>query len=60
MSIVDIFSKEDRVGIKISSLYEILKGCTQRDMLMRAVKCRVPHKYIEMIMKSDEQEENKL
>ena len=46
MGIVDVFSKEDRIEVKFSDFYELVKGCTQRDMLMNSVKTRTPYEHI--------------
>ena len=46
MGIVDVFSKEDRIEVKFSDFYELVKGCTQRDMLMNVVKTRTPYEHI--------------
>ena len=50
MGLADAFGAEDRVEVKFSDFYNMMKGCTQRDLLMNAVKARVPHKYIESMM----------
>ena len=50
MGLVDAFSAEDRVNVKFSQFYDLIKGCTQREMLMNAVKTRVPYEYIENMM----------
>lgn len=50
MGLVDAFSAEDRVDVKFSQFYDLMKGCTQREMLMNAVKTRVPYEYIENMM----------
>lgn len=46
MGIMDAFNAEDRVSVKFSDFYMLMKGCTERDMLTNAVKARVPHEYI--------------
>ena len=50
MGLADAFGKEDRVDVKFSEFYELVKGCTQRDMLVNAAKTEVPHAYIMAIM----------
>lgn len=50
MGLVDTFSKEDRVEVKFSDFYNLVKGCTQRDTLMNGIKCDVPHKYLREMM----------
>lgn len=46
MGLADAFGAEDRVQVKFSTFYELVKGCTQRDQLMNAINCNVPHRYI--------------
>lgn len=62
MGLADCFSAEDRVQVKFSTFYELVKGCTQRDQIMNAVNCNVPHRYIrEMVTgKSEEPEKREL
>lgn len=50
MGLVDIFTAEDRMNVTFSQFYDLIKGCTQREMMMNAVKTRVPHEYIEKMM----------
>lgn len=62
MGLVDTFAAEDRVNVKFSQFYDLMKGCTQREMPMNAVRTRVPYKYIENIMTgklADSQKEDK-
>lgn len=63
MGFADAFSAEDRVPVKFSDFYNMMKGCTARELLTNAVKARVPHKYIEAMMtgempKKEETHEN--
>lgn len=46
MGLADAFGKEDRVEIKTSELFEILKVGARSDLVMNAVNCNVPHRYI--------------
>ena len=59
MGLADAFGAEDRVQVKFSDFYELVKGCTQRDQMLNAINCNVPHRYIrEMVTgKSEEPEE---
>lgn len=50
MGLADNFSKEDRVAVKFSDFYNLVKGSTQRDQMLNAVKCNVPHRYIREMM----------
>lgn len=46
MGLVDVFGKEDRVEIKTAELFEILKAGARSELIMNAVNCNVPHRYI--------------
>lgn len=62
MGLADAFGAEDRVQVKFSTFYELVKGCTQRDQLMNAINCNVPHRYIREMAtgKSEEPEKREL
>lgn len=49
-TIADLFAKEDRTEITFSALYGVLKGVAtaeaKAELLMNAVNCEVPHKFI--------------
>ena len=59
MGLADAFGAEDRVQVKFSDL---VRGCTQRDQMLNAINCNVPHRYIrEMVTgKSEEPEKREL
>ena len=60
MGLVDAFSAEDRIQVKFSDFYELVKGCTQRDQMLNAINCNVPHRYIrEMVTGKSEEPENR-
>lgn len=46
MGIVDAFSREDRVEVKFSNFYGLMKQAAQYEIAMNAVNCDVPHAYI--------------
>lgn len=46
MGLADIFGKDDRIEIKMIELYEILRTGAKVELLMNAVNCDVPHRYI--------------
>lgn len=62
MGLVDAFSAEDRIQVKFSDFFELVRGCTQRDQTLNAINCNVPHRYIrEMVTgKSEEPEKREL
>lgn len=47
MTLADAFGSEDRVPVKFSEFYDLMKGCAERELLTNAVKARVPHECIE-------------
>lgn len=46
MGLADTFGAEDRVQVKFTDFYNLVKGCAQADLLRNAVDCNVPHRYI--------------
>lgn len=61
MGMMDAFTAEDRIQIKVSSLYSMLKEGAKAELIINAVKCRVPYDYIMQMAtgKSDELAEYK-
>lgn len=50
MGIVDVFSSDGTVELKYGEFYKILKETTKADLLMNAVECEVPYRYIREMM----------
>ena len=46
MGMADAFEKEDRVPVKMSTFYAMMKEVVKAEFLMNAVICKVPHEYI--------------
>ena len=46
MGIMDAFNAEDRVQVKVSQLYVMLREAAKCELLMNAVNCNVPHSCI--------------
>lgn len=46
MGIIDAFKEEDRVPVKFDNFYRMIKESTKAELLMNAVNCNVPHRYI--------------
>lgn len=46
MGIMDAFEREDRTQITFSAFYKMMKEVTKGELLMNAVNCDVPHRYI--------------
>lgn len=46
MGLADAFGKEDRVNVTFSDFYRLVKESSKAELIMNAVNCNVPHKYI--------------
>lgn len=46
MGIMDAFKEEDRTQITFSAFYRMMKEVATGELLMNAVNCDVPHRYI--------------
>lgn len=45
-TILDAFAKEDRVELTFSDFYRIMRESTKSELVMNAINCNVPHRYI--------------
>ncbi len=50
MGLVDAFGAEDRVQVKFSDFYKLMKQAAQYEIAMNAIGCDVPHRYIREMM----------
>lgn len=50
MGIIDAFSAEDRVSVKFSDFYAMIQQAAKAEIIMNAVRCNVPHRYIRETM----------
>lgn len=50
MSLVDAFGREDRNEVKFSQFFALVKQAAQYEILMNAVNCDVPHRFIKETM----------
>lgn len=46
MGFADMFSAEDRVTVKFSDFYELVKGCTEREVATNGLRYHIPHSHI--------------
>lgn len=46
MGLADIISAEDRVSVKFSDFYTLVKGCAEREVISNGLKYRIPHAHI--------------
>lgn len=56
MSLVDAFAKEDRTEVKFSQFFALVKQAAQYEILMNAVNCDVPHRFIRETMSGKKEE----
>ena len=50
MGIMEAFSKEGRTEVTFSTFYSLVKEAAKAELMMNAVKCDVPHRYIRETM----------
>lgn len=46
MGLADAFGKEDRVSVTFTDFYRLMKASAQSELMMNAVNCNVPHRFI--------------
>lgn len=46
MGILNAFAAEDRVDVKFSTFYELVKGCAEREFITNGLKHKIPHAHI--------------
>lgn len=57
MGIMDAFKPEDRTEITYSNFYNLIKQAAQYEIVMNAVNCNMPHRYIREAMTGEKEEE---
>lgn len=57
MGIMDAFKPKDRTEITYSIFYSLIKQAAQYEVVMNAVNCNVPHRYIRETMTGKKEEE---
>lgn len=58
MGIMDALEKEDRIEVKFSTLYSLMKQSAKSELLMNAVNCNVPHRHIREMATGEREEIN--
>lgn len=58
MSLIDAFSKEDRVPVTFTTFFNLVKRAAKYETVMNGVKCDVPHKYIRELETGEKEPEN--
>lgn len=56
MGLADAFGKEDRVEVTFSDFYKLMKASAQSELMMNAVNCNVPHRFIRETMTGKSEE----
>lgn len=46
MGILDAFAAEERVDVKFSTFYELVRGCAEREFITNGLKYKIPHAHI--------------
>lgn len=60
MGLADAFSAEDRVQVKFSDFYNLMLEATRAELMMNAINCDVPHRYIRETMTGKSEKEPKI
>ena len=58
MGLLDVINKEDRIEVTFSTFYRLVRESAKCELIVNAVDCDVPHRYIRE-MCSGESEEQK-
>ena len=56
MGLVDAFTKEDRVEVKYSDFYALVRAGAERDIIANGIKNKIPHKYIAQMIGEEHNE----
>ena len=57
MGLADLFSSEDRVGVKFSDFYNLIKESTKAELLTNGINCETPHAYMREMMTGKREED---
>ena len=57
MGILDTFAPEDKVPVKFSDFYELMRESTKAEIMMNAINCDVPHRFIREMMTGESERE---
>lgn len=50
MGILDAINKEDRVEVRYSDFYSLIRGCAERDIMVNGLKHRIPYAHMEAML----------
>lgn len=56
MGLADALGKDDRVEVKFSDFYTLVKAASKSELMMNAVNCNVPHRFIRETMTGKSEE----
>lgn len=57
MGIIDQFTAEERVELKVSQLMDIMRYAARADVIYNGVKTNVPNKYLRACISGEEEKE---
>lgn len=58
MGLLDAFTPEDKVPVKFSDFYELMRESAKAEIMMNAVNCDVPHRFIREMMTGESEKED--
>lgn len=56
MGVMDAFEREDRAQVKMTTLYTMMKEAARSELVMNAVNCNVPHRFIREMATGEKEE----
>lgn len=56
MGVIDAIEREDRAQVKMTTLYTLMKEAARSELVMNAVNCNVPHRYIREMATGEKEE----
>lgn len=57
-TLVDTFSREDRVEVKFSDFYKMMKEVAKAELITNSINCNVPHNYIREMITGESKHKN--
>ena len=60
MGVLDAFAPEDRVNVKFSDFYTLMLESAKAELMMNAIRCNVPHRFLREALTGKSEEEPKI
>ena len=57
MGMTDLFAPEDRIEVKFSQFYAMMKDCARYELVLNGIKYKIPHAHMEAMLTGELSEE---